>query len=371
MGELDPWYASVERRLQLAGSYAGVRWLPDSDLTTELTFSKDEAAIERRINERWPNARAVMGRYAPPMKALDAAALTGRLLCRQGAVVRDIHVDNSGRVSGVGWLDEATRSEQRTRAPLVFLCASALESTRILMLSRPANSPTGLGDASGVLGRNLMDHLFVKLEGQTPALLGPPTPPEIGRCVYVPRFDARHEPTPASGRGFGVQMYQYHGGWNRSYFLASSFGEMLPHTENRVSLDPQRRDAWGIPALRIDCRHTAAEIRRASEQAEALRELAAALDVTFTQMSQVPAEPGASVHECGTARMGTDPSNSVLDPYNQCWEAQGLYVTDGSSFPSQGWQNPTLTILALTARACDHALTTDIGKSAVDADHIA
>jgi choline dehydrogenase-like flavoprotein len=139
-------------------------------------------------------------------------------------------------------------------------------------------------------------------------------------------------------------------------FFMGSFAEMLPRSENRVRLDPKLRDAWGIPALHIDCRHSHAELLRARDQISALRELAEAVGVKLTQTDAAPPPPGAANHECGTARMGTDPENSVLDPYNECWEAPGLYVTDGACFPSQGTQNPTLTILALTARACDHAV---------------
>jgi choline dehydrogenase-like flavoprotein len=131
---------------------------------------------------------------------------------------------------------------------------------------------------------------------------------------------------------------------------------MTARLENRVTLDPKRRDAWNIPILRIECGYNHSELVRAREQAIALRELAETARVRFTFIGEVPEPPGSAIHECGTARMGTDPSNSVLDPYNQCWEARGLYLTDGASFPSLGAHNPTLTILALTARACDHAI---------------
>jgi choline dehydrogenase-like flavoprotein len=123
-------------------------------------------------------------------------------------------------------------------------------------------------------------------------------------------------------------------------------------------LDVQRRDAWGIPVLRIECAHNELELARAADQATALQALAEIAGVTLSNIDAAPEPPGIAVHECGTARMGSDPANSVLDPHNQCWEAQGLYVTDGSCFASQGNQNPTLTILAITARACDHALRT-------------
>src|SRR5262249_34005721 len=136
-----------------------------------------------------------------------------------------------------------------------------------------------------------------------------------------------------------------------------------PRSDNRVTLDGHRRDAGGIPVLRIDCRLGDAEFIRAREQVLALKELAKVAGVTLTQIDQVAAPLGRANHECGTARMGSDPSNSVLDPYNECWDARGLYVTDGACFPSQGYQNPMLTILALTARACDHALQSANGAS--------
>jgi choline dehydrogenase-like flavoprotein len=203
-----------------------------------------------------------------------------------------------------------------------------------------------------------MDHVLLKAEGGGPSCsVGSPAPEE-GRCIYLPRFDARELPTPEPRRGFGVQLYQFPVSGERSYFIAVSFAEMLPRHENRVTLDSHRRDAWGIPVLRIECSHGDAEIVRAREQAAVLRELADVAGVTLTRIDQAPAPPGTAVHECGTARMGTDPGNSVLDPNNECWEARGLYVTDGACFPSQGNQNPTLTIQALTARACDHALGT-------------
>ena len=133
---------------------------------------------------------------------------------------------------------------------------------------------------------------------------------------------------------------------------------MLPRPDNRVTLDPKRCDAWGIPALHIDCSHSDAELLRADDQISALRELAEVAGVAITHIAKAPAVPGTAHHECGTARMGSDPATSVLDPFNECWEARGLYVTDAACFPSQGAQNPTLTILAITARACDHAVRT-------------
>ena len=359
--ELEKWYQLVERRLELSGMNDGLSCLPDSQLSTILEPTPSEAALRSAIKARWPGATPVLGRFAPPLDSLETAALTGRLLCRQGAIVREIDVDRNGHVQGVVWLDENTRALERASTRLVFLCASALESTRILLTSRPPQFPEGLGGTSGVLGRNLMDHVTLAVGGAGPTLAAEPTP-EGGRCVYLPRFDLREFPESSPGRGFGIQVYQFPSVWGGSHFTAVSFAEMLPRPENRVTLDPTIWDAWGIPVLRIECTHSAEELAQAREQTRALRELAELAGAKISWINETPAPPGSAIHECGTARMGNDPASSVLDPYNQCWEAQGLYVTDGACFPSQGTQSPTLTILALTARACDHALQSASGK---------
>jgi choline dehydrogenase-like flavoprotein len=353
VGELNQWYAAVERRLKLAGGHDGLSWLPDGELSSLLGPTANQLALQLAIAARWPGgARSVVGRFAPPLDALEAAAKTGRLLCRQGAIARKILVDSSGRTQGIVWIDQQSGTMERVNASLIFVCASTLESTRLLLLSRSAQNPNGLGASSGVLGRFLMDHILVTARGLAPSL-APGADREQGRCLYLPRFDARTSPEPAPGRGFGVQVYQSSLSFG-GVFFAASFGEMTPRPENRVTLDPKRRDAWNIPILRIECSYNQSELLRAREQETALRELAEIARVRFTSVRSEP--PGSAIHECGTARMGTDPSNSVLDPYNQCWDAPGLYVTDGASFPSLGAHNPTLTILALTARACDHAI---------------
>ena len=345
----------VEHRLGLSGMHDDISWLPDSEISNFLRPTQSEAALQDAIRKRWPAAHPILSRYAPPPDTLEAAARTGRLQCRQGAIVKEICVDRSGSVDGVVWVDHQTGSEQKSSAPLVFLCASALESTRLLMLSRSQRNPQGLGAMSGVLGHYLMDHVCVTAEGFGPRQFAEPNPEE-GRCIYLPRFDAREGGRSNAGRGYGVQIYQFSVSGSRSCFIASSFAEMLPRKENCVTLDFDRRDKWGIPTLRIDCAIDQAELNRARNQARALRELAELANATITRIDEKPGPPGSAYHECGTARMGVDPASSVLDGNNQCWDARGLYVTDGSCFPSQGYQNPTLTILALTARACGHAL---------------
>lgn len=354
--ELSPWYAAVERRLGLRGRREAHPWVPDSDICEFVEATPAEADLMARLKGHWPDLQPIAGRFAPPLDSLSLAAHTGRLTCRQGAVVREVHVDGEGAVSGVTFVDDASDSERRVEAPLVFLCASSLESTRILLLSRSQRHPDGLGGRSSALGCNLMDHIVMSGQGTGGALPGGPVALVAGRSVYVPRFDLQAGGGQTEGRGFGVQLYRMSTGPRVSFFQAVAFAEMTPRAENRVTLDSRIRDRWGIPGLSIRCRHSAAELAQARRQSAAVQEIADVLGVALTSLNTEPTPPGMAIHECGTARMGSAPDNSVLDPFNQCWDARGLYVTDGAAFPSQGAQNPTLTIMALTARACDHAL---------------
>lgn len=346
--EFDYWYAAVERRLKLSGRRDGVDWTPDSEIANEIAPAPAEQDLIDAIAKRWPKAPAVLGRFTAPLDSLEQAAATGKLHLRRGAIVREILTDR-GRATGVAFVDDATRTTRKVSAPLVFLCASTLESTRILMLSN-------VGKASGVLGRNLMDHIVMSGQGQGAPLPGGKVVLESGRSVFLPRFDRRDGGDGEGQRGFGVQLYRASQGAG-SHFQAVSFSEMTPRAENRVELDMNRTDRWGVPTLRIACAANDAELARASRQADAIREIADAVGVKLNEVNTRPSPPGMAIHECGTARMGDAPENSVLDPFNECWDARGAYVTDGAAFPSQGTQNPTLTLMALTARAVNAAVS--------------
>jgi len=323
-----------------------------------------EAEVFERIKSRWSRVQPILGRSAPPLSSIEAAANTSRLFCRTGAIARDVQVDNSGQAAGVSWYDRASGGIRSAQARIVFLCASSLETTRILLSSRSAASSDVLGAASDTLGRYLMDHVLLSANGVGGVLPGAPVASEPGRCVYLPRFDRRNADS-SDGRGYGVQVYRSSAGRGKSNFTAVAFAEMTPRAENRVVLDPRQRDAWGLPVLRIACRHNDAELRLAADQCTALREVSELLGVSLHRLDQMPAPPGSAIHECGTARMGLSPTDSVLDSNNECWDAKGLYVTDASAFPSQGAQNPTLTILALTARACHHVVGSQQRERAV------
>ena len=350
---LDPWYDMVEQRLQLSGTQNGVRDFPDSLITTPLSPTQAEGALMKTLTQHWPSADVILGTHAAPLNSVEQAAETGHLVIQQGAVVREILTTDAGETHGVRFVDDETLKTVDVKAPLVFLCAGTLESTRILMLS---NEGQGLGGKSDALGANIMDHVIMTVHGQGAPLAGGFTTLQPGRSVMLPRFDRREGGEGEGQRGYGVQLYQATQGHDASYFQAVSFTEMTPRSENRVELDETVKDRWGIPALRIRCALNETERAIAQKQSLALQEIVSLLGVSVSHIDTEPTPPGMAIHECGTARMGDDPSQSVLNPYNECWASKGLYVTDGSAFPSLGLQNPTLTIMALTARAVDHAL---------------
>ncbi|MEO0785082.1 MAG: GMC family oxidoreductase [Pseudomonadota bacterium] len=355
-GELDPWYGRVEPWLDLAGARDGIDSVPDSEISRPLCLTEAEEDLKTAVIGRFNRARVTAGRYAAPMESLGAASITGNLWCRRGAVARQILSDSDGNAAGVSWIEPRTKAVREARAPIVFVCASPLESTRLLMLSGSSRAPDGLGARSGVLGKNLMDHVLVKVEGIGGKLAGDPEPPEDGRCLFLPRFDRAMEGDTFGHRGYGIQLYQTPGDGARSWFTAVAFGEMTPRADNHIRLHPTRKNAIGLPILHIESSLSARERTLAASMGKALRELADVAGAELSAKGEAPATPGISAHECGTARMGSAPDTSVLDPHNQCWDMPGLYLTDASSFPSQGFQNPTLTVLALTARAVDYAV---------------
>jgi choline dehydrogenase-like flavoprotein len=350
-GEMAAWYLHVEEQLGLSGGPQPSTRQPGSRLASRYTPTAAETDMLDRLQARWPDASPILGQSAPPLDSLSIAAETNRLWVRRGAIVRRVSCGGPQTAKCVSWHDCETGVEMRARAPLVFLCASAIETTRILLSSSAPGSPEGIGQQSGVLGRGLMDHVLVSGDGVGPALPGGHEPLTPGRTVFLPRFDLRDAQVGASGVPFGVQVYRSSLGKKASNFTAVSFAEMAPNPDNRVELHPTRKDRFGNPILRITCRHSAAELAVAKEQSEAIREIADLSGVKLHRFDAAPAIPGTAMHECGTARMGATPETSVLNPWNECWDAPGLYVTDAASFPTQGIQNPTLTIMALTARA--------------------
>jgi choline dehydrogenase-like flavoprotein len=351
--ELDPFYDLVEKRLELAGTEEDLPTAPASRLSRVLKTAPWERELIDKISSAYPGYRAVLGRFAPPVPALASAAATGRLSCRTGAVARHLETDGKGRVTGVVYHDTLTGKLQTVRAPLVFLCASTLESTRLLLTTRAERGGAG-SRTDDPLGRYLMDHATMRADGTGPAIDWGDEKQEQGRCVYMPRFDLRSG--DGSTRGFAMRVFQYEAAGGQSYFTAAADGEMLPRADNQVRLS-SRKNALGFPMLHISCTHGPAELELEKKMRKATDEILELCKVTPDASNTFQLHtPGSNIHECGTARMGNDPATSAVGRYNESWEFPGVRVTDGACFPSQGIQNPTLTILAVTARACQQAV---------------
>ncbi len=343
--DLAPWYDIVEGLLGL--SQAGAPQVPPAAQGREL---------QDRLRHRWPALVTSVGRTAPPLPALASASLTGRVTFRDGAVAHQVLTDATGATSGAAWFDRSDARIRTARARLVFLAASALESARILMMSRAAQHPDGLGGQSGALGRYLMDHLLVSGTGTADADAMQSVGPEPHAWMIIRRMDRRDPTRHDEIAPYSMQLYQSAQSQRRAPFAAVSFAPMAPRWENRISLHPDRHDAFRRPLLRITCRPSGDELATASRQARAIVELAEVCNARVHRFDGCPPVPGAAVHEAGVARMGLSPDGSVLNPFNECWDAPGLFVTDAAAYPSLPSHAPTLTGMALTARAVQHAL---------------
>jgi choline dehydrogenase-like flavoprotein len=303
---------------------------------------------------------------------LPAARATGRLTLRPFSIVPSLVYDaRKGRVTGVRMIDAKTKIEREYTARVVFLCASALESARVLLNS-------GLANSSGQVGRNIMDH--IKWGGASGQFDGWTDRRVIGdrpNGIYVPRFRNVTSRHPDFIRGYGFQGGAGRAGWQAALRAPgigpafkqrlsqlgpwtmnfAGFGEMLPREENRATLHPTLVDAWGIPSLHIECTWSENELAIHRDMNVAAAELLEAGGAKHIQPSTSgPSTPGGTNHEMGTARMGRDPKTSVLNGWNQAWDVPNLFVTDGAAMTSSGCQNPSLTYMALTARACHYAV---------------
>ena len=407
--DLAPFYDRVESFVGISGSSENLAQLPDGKFLPPMNMTCGEWQLKKAIEKKWTSRRLTIGRaailtqnhkgrakchycghcergcttgsyFSSPVATLPAAMKTGRLTLRPNAVASHIIVDtNTGKAKGVGFVDQLTRRSFEVFSKVIVLCASTIESTRLLLNSATRQHPAGLGNTSGVLGHYLMDHTYaISVGGVVPGLENYPYAFDDGRNngIYIPKFRNVTEPTSKFLRGYGIQGTVQRGmlpttmgsipGFGEAYkkavreskdappFWLGAFGEMLPRAENRVTINKDVKDAWGIPVAHIDCKHSDNERAMARDQFESLSEMAheAGFEVHFG--NQRLGTPGLCIHEVGTARMGDDPKKSVLNKFNQSWDVKNLFVTDGAAFVSQGCQNPTLTMMALTVRACDY-----------------
>ncbi len=397
--DLAPYYDKVEQYIGVYGNRDGVANVPDGDYCHAAKLTKLEQEFKAKIETHWPERKVISWRYAAPnLKrtpvALVAAHQTGRLTVRTDAVVQRITTDAAtGKATGAEFVDRLTRKSETASANVVVLCASTIDSIRILLNSACARHPNGIGNSSGLLGRYFMDQTPSLVFGTVPYAKGwemddsapfdPMYPPSGG--IYIPRFQNLDGGTKSDFvRGFAFQ-----GVIGRppvpddapSNFGLMGFGDMLPHRDNRVTLNPRKKDAWGISAPHIRCGMYANEVSLITEQLRSCLEMTdycgfkpnfggSVLGLEKNRAVFPDADPvsrfmfrrnfkksmaiGAAIHECGGARMGSSPENSVLNGFNQCWDASNLFVTDASSFVTSATVGPVLTIMALSTRACEY-----------------
>lgn len=406
--EMSPWYDYVERFAGISGSRDGLPQLPDGQYLPPMDMNCVEKDVAARVKDHYKGQRMItIGRtanitvdhkgrthcqyrnkcwlgcpfgayFSTQSSTLPAARATGNLTLRPFSIVTKVLYDkDKKRATGVEVLDAETNKTYEYKAKIVFLCASALNSTWVLFNSATDIWPGGLGSASGELGHNLMDHHF-RL-GAAGRAEGYDDKYYFGRRangIYIPRFRNIGDDKRDYIRGFGYQGSASRAGWRREVAEMSiggefkdalsepgewtmgitAFGETLPYHENKITLDKTVKDKWGLPVLNFDCEIKENEHKMRKDMmadAKEMLEVAGLKDVhTYDNGYTL----GMGIHEMGTARMGRDPKTSVLNGHNQVWDAPNVFVTDGACMTSAGCQNPSLTYMALTARAADFAV---------------
>lgn len=392
--EVVPYYEEVERCLGIYGRVDDVPTQPDSLYSHEARLTPAEEQFKADLESRWPERRVITWRYIGPeptrvLRPLREAIASGNLTIRYNTIAHRVLTDQAtGRATGAEVLDRVTGARSTITAATVVLCASPVESIRLMLNSASAHHPAGLGNSSGLLGRYFMDQLpciatgnYAKAKGAAPADTAPPDPfygPSGG--IFVPRFVGEGGKA-ASDFNFQGSIGRYPTGRSGDARLSFfGFGVMQPDADNRITIDPRTRDAWGIPVPHIRCKMGDADKATLTRQLDTLTEIVegtgGALEFIGSPLGLVEkglgaypeADPlsrflfrrmftrtmvmGAAIHEAGGVRMGQTPDRSVLNGWNRSWDIPNLLVTDASAFPTSGVAGTTLTIMALTIRAC-------------------
>jgi choline dehydrogenase-like flavoprotein len=361
--DLAAAYARVEEFHDVRGARDGVAQLPDGVVRSPTVLTPAERRFKQAVEARWPDRHVIAQRgideptptdawptYTSQGSTLAAAAATGHLVLRSDVVVT--HVLSSGAASarGVRIVDRQSLVAEEIEARVVILCPSTIETARILMNSATSAHPNGLGNSSGCLGRYLTDRPHAKLSGRLDESLRSADPFRVNgpHGIFTPRFRNIGDDRQSYRRSFGLWGALGRGD-KPDDFLFIVQGEMLPHDSNRVTLDPNRCDRWGVPLAHIDCEwHDNDRALIEAGVADAL-EMITEAGIHVDDVGGMD-EPGRFIHELGTARMGSGPMTSFLNGSNQSWDVKNLFVADGSCFSSAGYQNPTLTMTALASR---------------------
>jgi len=406
--DIAPWYSYAEKFAGISGNRDGLAILPDGDFMPPMELNVVEKDVAKRLKEYYKEERAmIIGRtanitvphnnrtncqyrnkcwlgcpfgayFSTQSATLPAAMATGNLTVRPWSIVTKILYDkDTKKAKGVEVLDAETNKTYEYFAKVVFLNASTINSAWILMNSANDVWEGGLGSSSGELGHNLMDHhLNVNAWGHVEGYEDKYYFGRRANGFYIPRFANLGNDKRDFIRGFGYQGGASREGWSRDIAELSiggafkdaltepgswsvgmgGFGETLPYHDNKVFIDKTKKDKWGLPVIAIDAelKDNEKKMRIAMEsEGKAMLEAAGVKNV---QTSSKNPYLGRGIHEMGTARMGHDPKTSVLNKWNQVWDAKNVFVTDGSFMTSAACQNPSLTYMAMTARAANYAV---------------
>jgi choline dehydrogenase-like flavoprotein len=406
--DISPWYDHVEKFIGVSGSTEGLPQLPDGHFLPPMQLNCVEKDVAARIKEHYKDQRHMIigrsanltapvegrtqcqfrnrcwegcpfgGYFSTQSSTLPAAMKTGNLTVRPWSIVTKIIYDkDTKKATGVEVLDAESNKTYQYNSRIVFVNASALNSAWVLMNSATDIWPDGLGSSSGELGHNIMDHHYNV--GAAGIVEGYEDKYYYGRRangLYIVRFANLFGDKREYLRGFGYQGSASRQNWSRDVAELSiggkfkdeltepgawtigvtGFGELLPYHENKITLDKNKKDKWGLPVLAMDAELKENELKMRKDIVAEAKAMFEAAGVTNINTWDRGHEIGDGIHEMGTARMGNDPKTSVLNKWNQVWDAQNVFVTDGACMVSSACQNPSLTYMALTARAANHAV---------------
>ena len=401
--DIAPWYSYAEKFIGVSGNKDGIETLPDGEFLPPFEMNCVEKDFKTKLEAKFPHRKLIMGRTAnltQPVKGrgqcqardlchrgcpygayfstnastLPAAHATGNLTLRSHALVnRVIYDEQKQRASGVEIIDTTTKQTEVFHAKIIFLNAATVATTTILLNSISNRFPNGLGNGSDQVGRNLMDHhKGVSIDAVVPGFEDKYYFGRRPTAAYIPRFMNIHEQSKDFIRGYhygtsasrirngvddiGVALKEAvsePGEWRVSLY---AFGECLPYADNRITLDHDKKDPWGRPTTVVDCHFRENENKMHDHMVSTGINMLEEVGYKNVHSNSAISFPGNANHEMGTARMGRDPKTSVLNAFNQMHEVKNLFITDGSCMTSVSCLNPSITFMALTARASDYAV---------------
>jgi choline dehydrogenase-like flavoprotein len=411
--ELAPWYSYVEKFAGIQGSKHGLEVLPDGEFLPPMELNVAEKFVAAGIQKQYKGKRhMIIGRsanitepkpeqnrlachyrnrcwrgcgfgayFSTQSATLPAAKATGNLTMETNKIVTKVlYNKDTKKATGVEVIDAADSKTYTYDAKIIFLCASAFNSTWVLMNSATDIWPNGLGSSSGELGHNVMDHHFrVGAKGMVEGFSDKREFGSRPTGIYIPRFRNIYDDKRDYLRGFGYQGgagRDRNGSQNVAEFMIGAdlknamltlnenweinllaFGEILPDHSNKITLNKNKKDKWGLSVLDMDVELKTNELNMRKDMMQDAKEMLEATGVKSVETYDAGYSPGMGIHEMGTARMGRDAKTSVLNGNNQVWDALNVFVTDGACMTSASCVNPSLTYMALTARAADFAIS--------------